>query len=135
MTSATTLIPLNPNSRIGETLNKMKIYICFTLSMPNRGSWNGRWIGEERAYWLVRTFSGQKGRAKAQELAAAGSHYYSWGDGWGASVKVEIVDGKEAAHRKRKTAGFCGYEWMVESIIARGKILADHEIKQLEVAQ
>jgi hypothetical protein len=29
--------------------------LLFTLSMPNRGSWNGRWSGENNFYGLFKT--------------------------------------------------------------------------------
>lgn len=53
-------------------------------------------------------------------------HYYNFGDGWGAGVSVKIVDGvkgKNAAIKGSK--GFCGYEWMIDSILERGKITTE----------
>lgn len=89
----------------------------FTLSMPNRGSWNGRWSGEEKIYAKTRTIpDSHKIETK--------SYFYSWGDGWGASVNVQKVTQAEAAKMLRKSSGFCGYEWMIDSIIKCGKIEA-----------
>jgi len=93
--------------------------------MPNRGSWNGRWSGENDLYCIIKSFSGKKGEERAKQLAAQQSHYYTWNDGWGASVGVSIVDGKTASAMKKKSRGFCGYNWMVESILAHGAIYTE----------
>lgn len=103
--------------------------IQFTLTMPNRGSWNGRWSGESTLYAVVKGFSNSKaGRENAARVLSKGSYYYSWGDGWGANVTVKDIDGRETARVRRTSKGFCGYEWMIESIIKHGKIYGDHQI-------
>lgn len=96
--------------------------IQFTLSMPNRGSWNGRWSGEETLYAIVRSFTGRLGRAKADALLVKGSFYYSFGDGWGASIRVQEITGPEVRRVRKKSKGFCGYDWMVNSICDDGAI-------------
>ena len=96
--------------------------ISFTLGMPNRGSWNGKWSGEDRMYVVVRKFSGKKGSELADKLLASPYYYYGWSDGWVASVTLKEVDGKESAKLKRKSNGFCGYEWMIDSICQHGCI-------------
>ena len=45
------------------------------------------------------------------------SFCYRWDDGWTACVSCRIVDAKEAAKLRKKNRGFCGYDWMVRSII------------------
>lgn len=45
-----------------------------------------------------------------------------WKYRWGASVTLKEVDGKESAKLKRKSNGFCGYEWMIDSICQHGCI-------------
>ena len=45
--------------------------------------------------------------------------------GWGANVEVKIVKADEAANLRRKTEGFCGYEWMIDSILKRDAITAE----------
>ena len=110
--------------------------IAFTLNMPNCGSWNGKWTGEGRLYCIVKNFKGKKHEAKAQELLDAGSWYYSWGDGWGAAINAKKVDGKESARLRRKSRGFCGYDWMVDTIIKYGKPMNSLEVKKhLEEAE
>jgi hypothetical protein len=102
--------------------------IAFILTMPNRGSWNGRWSGEKNLYCVVRNFSdGKKAREKTDKILASKSYYYSWSDGWGASVEVKQVTGQESRQYKKQSKGFCGYDWMIDSIICHGEIYASHE--------
>lgn len=44
---------------------------------------------------------------------------YSFGDGWIAAVSV-----REAKHREKASGNFCGYNWMIDKIIAYGEIRA-----------
>lgn len=90
--------------------------IVFELSMPNVGSWNGRWSGEGRCYARV-----MRDKSVPKELWNR-SFYYNWGDGWGACVSVDKVDYKEAKRIKRISNGFLGYDWMIDGIIAHGEI-------------
>lgn len=95
--------------------------ICFELSMPNRGSWNGRWSGEENLYAKVLNFSNSKsGNATANKILEHKSYYHRWDDGWGASISVRKVEGKESASIKRRSRGFCGYDWMIDNIRSHG---------------
>lgn len=92
--------------------------LLFKLDMPNRGSWNGRWSGEDNFYAITKTFTTKAGKEKAKEILEKGSFYYSWPDGWGASVSVRQLKKGE----RIKSDGFCGYDWMVSSIIEKGYI-------------
>jgi len=49
----------------------------------------------------------------------------AWRDGWGANVAVELIGSVEKKIREKKSAGFCGYEWMIDSILKHGKITTD----------
>lgn len=98
------------------------MHIQFTLSMPNVGSWNGKWSGRENLYAIVRPFTGRLGLAKAKAMLAKGNFYYNFGDGWGASIRVSEITGPEARRVKKASKGFCGYDWMVTSIIDSGSI-------------
>ena len=95
--------------------------IIFTLSMPNRGSWNGRWSGEDRVY--ARIF---RNNDVPKDIIGK-DFYYNWDDGWCACVSVTKVDSKEAAKIRKKSAGFCGYDWMIRSIIKNGEIIVGEE--------
>lgn len=103
--------------------------ISFELTMPNVASWNGRWSGEGKKYYVVRkAYSHEAKRIK--ELIGekqSVSWYYRWEDGWGANVSLEIIDAAEGRKRRKITAGFCGYEWMIESILKYNRIFAKHQ--------
>lgn len=100
--------------------------IQFTLSMPNVGSWNGRWSGRDNLYAIVRPFTGRLGKRIAEAMLKKGSFYYNFGDGWGASIRVSEITGSEVRRVRKASKGFCGYDWMVTSIIAHGGIYTDH---------
>lgn len=91
--------------------------LCFTLSMPNVGSQNGKWSGEDRLYAkIINLGRSKKATAKAKEILDIGYFRYDFGDGWSAGISVKEVDAKEAAQIRRKSMGFYGYDWMINSI-------------------
>jgi hypothetical protein len=105
--------------------------LCFELSMPSVGSWNGKWTGEGRCYAHVRSIGrGKKAKEKEAEILAKGSYYYNFGDGWAASISVREVTGSEIAKMRHRSVGFCGYEWMVDSIIEHGEILNSQQVEE-----
>lgn len=90
--------------------------IVFTLSMPNRNTWNGKWTGDGRVFARTRY-----DREVPKEVVGK-SFLYSWPDGWTAFVTVEKMNYREANKLMKKSEGFCGYDWMIESIIRYGEI-------------
>lgn len=94
-----------------KAMDRNSKYVMFELSMPNVGSWNGRWSGENNAYTIKMKLSKELDHLKGQ------SFYYNFGDGWGASVSCREIKPKEKATNK-----FCGYEWMIRSILKHGDI-------------
>lgn len=95
--------------------------IAFELSMPGRGSWNGKWSGEGRPYVRVRNLP----KAEADKVLLKEEYRYRWDDGWAACVSAYKVISCEAARLRKKSAGFCGYDWMIDSIINHGEITPD----------
>ncbi len=93
--------------------------IAFQLSMPGCASWDGKWSGEGRKYVKVESI---RNKQKAQEILEKGYYRYSFGDGWAAGITVTEVDSRTAAKLRRESDGFCGYDWMVDSIIKYGEI-------------
>ena len=92
--------------------------VAFELTFPNRGSWNGHWTGENARHVIFMN-------ERPKTLARVGNSYiYDFGDGWVAQVTVSKVSGrsKEYYEIKKNNLGFCGYDWMVKSIIARDTI-------------
>lgn len=101
--------------------------LVFELSMPGRGSWNGLWSGEDNLYAVVEKLSTLKRIARASKILESQPYFYRWNDGWTARINVRSVEAAEASSIKRRSKGFCGYEWMIVSIIEHGKIYASHE--------
>lgn len=104
--------------------------LAFELSMPGRNSWNGGWSGEKKRYIIVKSFRGKKQEEKAAKILARGYYTYCWEDGWRAGISVTQVDAKQAASLRRVSDGFCGYNWMVQTILDYGEPMADHEVKE-----
>ena len=110
------------------------MFIAFTLSMPGCASWDGKWSGASRRYVIIKDFGRTiKGSKRAAGLLAEGGYWsYSFGDGWVAGVQAKMVDGKQARKLRVESDGFCGYDWMVRSILAHGKILNSKEEEELK---
>ena len=94
--------------------------ICFKLTMPNRASWNGHWSGENDVHVITKT-DRQIGKKRCKELDGR-DFFYRWDDGWCACISCQIIDRKEYMKLRNKNRGFCGYDWMVRSIIAFDEI-------------
>lgn len=109
----------------------MQRIVSFQLTMPNVGSWNGRWSGADSKYYIIKRISDRYLNSKEwfKDFLKNGkdSWHYSWNDGWGANVRAEIIDSTESRKRKKLSAGFCGYDWMVDSIMWYGKIQSTKE--------
>ena len=88
--------------------------VVFKLTMPGVGSWNGQWTGAGKNYEVVRNLPAKQ----ARELDGKSWHH-DFGDGWCAKIAARIPAKGE---RLQQSAGFCGYDWMVDSIIATGHI-------------
>ena len=120
--------------------------IVYILKMNNIGSWNGKWTGSEKLHCRVRKYSNEvakkimEGATELINKEYSGSIFdrklvaeiptgifekswgYSWDDGWGCSVVARTVTGREAAKFRKNSAGFCNYEWMIDSIEKIDKI-------------
>lgn len=93
-----------------QTTAKAGRYV-FILSMPRNNSWNGKWSGEGNNYSVAKRLTAKK----AAQLESY--YYYSFGDGWAAGVTI-----RPAKPREKVSGKFCGYEWMIESILLNGEI-------------
>lgn len=97
--------------------------LCFELTMPSVGSWNGVWSGAKDYRAIVRSVS--KGVA---DLVLRKSYYtYDFGDGWVACISVRLVHRSDAAKARKKSTGFAGYDWMVDSILEDQTVTAPSE--------
>ncbi len=89
--------------------------LLFEFSIPKNNSWDGKWSGEGKYY--ARTLS-----SRSKGLAEPGTYSYEFGNGWVALIKVSEIDSKKAERILKKSAGFCGYEWMITEIMKYGRI-------------
>jgi hypothetical protein len=105
--------------------------IWFVLRMRNTPTWNESWSGAGRLY--AKRVNVPK--TKAEELLKEGSFYFSWSDGWSCAVDVVKPSPAEARAMAKNTRGFCGYEWMINSILMYGKILDTAYVKKVKAAE
>lgn len=109
--------------------------LAFILTMPGVASWNGRWSGQDDLHCRVENLGTTlKAAVKGRKALDGGPYFYRWPDGWCAKVEVREVDAMEGRKLAKASKGFCGYEWMIESIYRHGRILADHEVEALKEA-
>lgn len=85
--------------------------------MPGNNSWNGKWSGEGKCYAAKRRVKD----SKADELRGR-SFGYNFGDGWRAGIAVSECEPFVTRQIMKRSQGFCGYEWMIDSILADGAI-------------
>jgi hypothetical protein len=104
-------------------------HICFELTMPNRGSWNGQWSGQDRRHFIFKSVSNSFFEANKDKLI--GSWHHRWEDGWSANVAGKLITPEEKRKLSKVNAGFCGYGWMVESIMLVGGIYCERELRQM----
>lgn len=98
--------------------------LSYEITMPNAGSWNGKWTGSENLHFAFRNFSKKEGE-KFMEGEESRSFYYNFGDGWGANVKVKPMDLVTKKKIEKKNKGFMGYDWMIDSIHKHSKIIIE----------
>ncbi len=92
--------------------------LSFTLTMPKINTWNNHWSGEKDLYCKIIKLPIDKEISLDDR-----SFYYDFKDGWGANVKVKKVKSAEARKLRKKSKGFCSYDWMIDSIIEHDEIL------------
>ncbi len=103
--------------------------------MPGIASWNGKWSGEKDLYALVQSFPGKRGEEKAGRILSRHYYSYNFGDGWRAAIEVRAVGPAESKRLRKLSKGFCGYDWMVDSIIQDGAIYGPTQPKpEMEAA-
>lgn len=102
--------------------------LSFTLTMPNRGSWNGKWSGEDNLYAKCITVSAKQGKIILNSEISR-NFFYSWNDGWSVNIEVEKITSSKKKKIENNSKGFCGYDWMIDSIISYDSIMDSNTIK------
>lgn len=106
--------------------SEKKTKAVFILTMPGVNTWNGKWTGSDKLYARAITHV-KYGKALFPKLEEK-SYGYNFGDGWYAKIEVEFTTPTIARQITKKSSGFCGYDWMIDSICKYGKIQIDeHE--------
>ena len=96
----------------------------FTLTMPNNNSWNGKFSGRDNVYARQFTDSYVNNILKKNNIENihGKSFVYNFGDGWTAMISVEKMTCNESRKIMSKSVGFMSYDWMIKSIMEKGKI-------------
>lgn len=101
--------------------NARIVYLVFELTMPGRGSWNNKWSGERDKHYNICKVPYSLYKERYSDFDGK-DWWYNWGDGWVASISCETVDSQHINGYRKANAGFCGYDWMVQSIMKDGTI-------------
>ena len=96
--------------------------VVFELRVANAPTWNGKFSGEGNYYAETVAI---RDKNKVKEIVEKGTYHYRWDDGWSVNIKAFEVDSKDAAKIRRRSKGFMGYDWMIDSIIEKGHISED----------
>jgi hypothetical protein len=98
--------------------------VAFELTMPSAGSWNGKWTGGGDLFARCKTLA----KSEVEKILGDSTEKnfsYRWDDGWCANIRVRKINSPEKKILEKKSSGFCGYDWMISSIISKGKIIAE----------
>lgn len=88
--------------------------VKFILTMPNVGSWNGKWSGEKDEFSIIKKIP----EKLFKQFQLPATFHYNFGDGWTACIEMRLAKSREKA-----TNLFCGYDWMIDSILEHKKII------------
>jgi len=95
-----------------------KTKVEFKLAMPGVASADGKWSGQDKNYTITKELT----KDQVAKLGDKKYWAYSFGDGWVAGIKARVLN-KDT--QQKESDGFCGYDWMVESILKTGMIKAN----------
>lgn len=92
-------------------------------------TWNGHWSGEGKEYRRKMVLKADEIRKLPFELdmESGNDFYYAFGDGWGVNVHLEVMSASEAKRLISKSAGFMGYDWMIDSVLKNGEIIPERK--------
>lgn len=96
-------------------------HIAYILTMPNVGSWNGKFTGQGNLNCIVKSYK-KDDPILNKVLSMKQGYHYDFGDGWSVNIKSKEILGNQKAKYKKESKGFYGYEWMVREIEQYGRI-------------
>ena len=106
--------------------------LAFQLDKPGCDFWDGKWSGVGKKCLLTRAFRSNVGIEQAKEILAKGYYHYRFPDGSSVGVIVCEVSIAQAGNLRKSSHGFCGYDWMVDTICKYGEPLDSETVKKLE---
>lgn len=104
-------------------------HIVYILTMPNIGSWDGKFSGEGRLNCVVKSYN-KDSSIPEKVLSMKYGFHYNFGDGWAANITAKEITVKEKSKYKKESKGFYGYEWMITEIEDCGRIKTLEERQQ-----
>lgn len=107
-------------------------HIVYILTMPNVGSWNGRFAGEGHLNCEVRSYLKDSDIPK-KVLSMKDGYHYDFGDGWLVNIKATQIKENEKDKYEEASRGFYGYEWMIKEIEKFGRIKTLIEKRQEQI--
>ena len=102
-----------------EVLDVTAYKTVFFLTVSNRYSSDTALSVENELYCKVKPFR------EKHEAIIDDAYFYNFKDGLRAIVEVKKVPSKEAVKMEKASKGFCGHEWMIESIEKHGQIITE----------
>ena len=96
------------------------------LTMPNVGSWDGKWHKTVDEYSKeVKILKGAIPDETYNKLKNGEeiSGYYNFGDGWGANVTIK------RKNKEKVSGNFSSYSWMIKTLLKDGFIHTDYKDK------
>jgi hypothetical protein len=111
-----TIIKDGKEYKLVPVKKERKNKVLFTLTMPRNNAWNGKWTGDGKCYCISKSL-----RGISKELKE-GNYQFDFEDGLVANVNVKFVTPSEAKAAMKKSAGFCGYDWMWVELYNTGKL-------------
>ena len=115
------LITLDDGSKVQDGKNKRLGWATFSLEMDKINSWDGNWSGQNSLHVVLRA------GLDRYRMLREGVYYYQFDDGWRAKIEVRFTTFEDAYDLYKKSTGFCGLEWMVDSICNLGKIVCPRD--------
>lgn len=98
-------------------------YLAYKLTMPHANTVSGRWTREKDLHCRVQRV--REANWDNVKRLVGNTYFYDFSDGWVAQIDVTLVNEKRAKELKRQSTGFCGYEWMIKSILTTNEITVE----------
>lgn len=115
---------------MGKAKTKTReLLVRWELSLPNIGSWDGKYSGKRNGMFAYPSRLDRKGEEakKIQEFIDAGksSFRYNFGDGYTAMWTFTVIPTIKEYNQMNRGDHGTRYDWMIRSIMKHGEIRKD----------